>query len=71
MHADVAHDALDTLGQRQQLGDFLFVLLALLDLGRFLARIDEPGSGLSPGRASVTVLPGGAGTSLAMLSTWP
>ena len=41
MHADVAHDAFHPFGQRQQLGHFFFVLLALLDLGRFAARVDH------------------------------
>ena len=41
VHADVAHQALGLLGEREQLGDLDFVPLALLDLGRFAARIDD------------------------------
>ncbi len=41
VHADVADDALDALGHREQLGDLLLVLLALLDLGRLAPRVDH------------------------------
>jgi hypothetical protein len=64
VHADVAHHALDALGQREQLGDLFLVLLALLDLGRFLACVDHAVSGLSPGRASVDGLAGRRGHQL-------
>ncbi len=41
MHADVAHQALDTHRQRQQFGHLFLGGLALLEFGCFLARVDQ------------------------------
>ncbi len=46
MHADVAHQALDAHRQRQQLGHLFLGSLALFQLGRFLARVDQSRIGL-------------------------
>ncbi len=46
MHADVAHHALHARGQRQQLGHLFVGGLALLELGRLLARVDESRVGM-------------------------
>ena len=45
VHTDVAHQAFDAHGQRQQFGDLFFGGLALLEFGRFLARVDQAGVG--------------------------
>jgi hypothetical protein len=54
-----------------RVGHLLVGGLALFQFGRFLARVDDLVVGLLGHRASVTVLPGGAGISLAIESTWP
>ncbi len=72
VHADVARHAFEPHRERQQLGDFFVGLLALLELGRFLARVDHARLRLLGHAAPASrVLPGGAGISFAMLSTWP
>jgi len=46
VHADVARDALDARGEQQQLGDLFFGGFALLEFGRFEARVDQARVGL-------------------------
>ena len=69
VHADVARQAFELRGERQQLAHLLLVGLALVDQRLDLARVDDVGFRLALARRSVTVLPGWNGISLAMPST--